>query len=826
MRLTVPELSLVLLVGASGSGKSSFASRFFKPTEIVSSDRMRGWVADDETDQSASEDAFAVLHELVDRRLARGRLTVIDATNVAEHARKPLLALARKRHVLPVAIVLDVPPAVCLARNEGRPDRDFGPHVVRRQCRELRESLRGLEREGFRKVWVLGPEDVEGVEVVRERLYNDLRHEAGPFDIVGDVHGCDDELGLLLERLGYAPDGAHPEGRRLVFLGDLVDRGPKITEVLDRVMGLVAAGRALCVPGNHEAKLLRKLGGRGVKPTHGLAETLAQFEARPPAWVQSVRAFLDGLVGHYVLAGGQLVVAHAGMTEPMQGRAARAVREFALYGETTGEVDEYGLPVRHPWADEYRGKALVVYGHTPVPEARFHNNTVCVDTGCVFGGALTALRWPERELVSVPAARVYYAPSRPLRPPEPPGPELLDVGDLLGRRHVETRLVRVVTIPEENTAAALEAMTRFAVDPRWLVYLPPTMSPSETSRLDGTLEHPAEALAYFREQGVGRVICEEKHMGSRAVLVLARDEAAARRRFGAVEGAGVIVTRTGRPFFVDPAAEAAVLADVRAAVDWKGLQSDWVVLDAELLPWTAKAKELLRDQYASVGAAARAGLGAARAAVDAAEAAGVPLGEIAARVRARGELALRYEAAWQGYAPPADSLADLRVAVFHVLASEGRVHVDRDHGWHMAQAEAMAARSPRLRATRWLAADPAAPEEAIRWWEELTAQGAEGMVVKPWDFLVTGPKGHVQPALKCRGREYLRIIYGLDYTLPENLERLRQRGLGRKRSLALRELALGVEALERFVRGESLRRVHECVSGVLALESEPVDPRL
>lgn len=826
MRLKLPSLSLVVLVGASGSGKSSFARKHFAATEVLSSDSMRGWVADSEVDQGASGDAFEVLHFLAAKRLARGRLTVIDATNVQAVSRKPLVALAKQFHVLPVAIVLDVPEKECRARNADRPDRQFGPHVVRNQCHALRQSLGALKREGFRTVWVLSPEEIDAAEIERVPLWNDRRADHGPFDIVGDVHGCDDELAALLDRLGYAPDGQHPEGRRAVFLGDLVDRGPKVAEVLDRVKAMVEAGRALCVPGNHEAKLLRKLGGRNVKLTHGLAETMAQLEARPPEWLDGMRTFLDGLVSHYVLDDGKLVVAHAGLKEALQGRASGAVREFALYGDTTGEIDDYGLPVRYPWADEYRGQAVVVYGHTPVPEAVFQNNTICVDTGCVYGGKLTALRWPEREVVSVPAARTYYAPSRPLGLPQVQEPDVLDIGDLLGRRRLETRLLRNVTVGEAHAAAAIEAMARFAVDPRWLVYLPPTMSPTETSTRDGYLEHPAEALAYFQREGVERVICEEKHMGSRAVLVVARDEAAARRRFRVDGGAGVVVTRTGRPFFADRATEAAVLDEVRRAVDWDGLESDWAVLDAELMPWTAKARELLRDQYAAVGAAAKAGLAFAQDAVDAAERSGVDLGDLGARVRTRRELAARYDTAWRRYAGPADSVADLRVAVFHVLASEGRVHVDRDHGWHMAMAAAMAERSPLMVATRWLAVDPADPEPAIRWWEELTDAGAEGMVVKPWSFLATGRRGLVQPAVKCRGREYLRIIYGLDYTVPENLERLRKRGLATKRSLALREFALGIEALERFARGDSLRRVHECVFGVLAMESEPVDPRL
>ncbi len=864
MNLQLPALSLVVLMGPSGSGKSTFARKHFAATEVLSSDALRGWVSDDENDQSASQDAFESLHFLAAKRLSRGKLTVIDATNVQAHGRAPLLALAKQFHVLPSVIVLDVPERLCHERNAARPERNFGPHVVRNQLRDLRQSLHGLKKEGFRNIWTLTPEDLDSAQIQRVPLWNDKRDLPGPFDIIGDVHGCDDELAELITSLGYAENGVHPDGRTLVFLGDLIDRGPKIPEVLDRVMGLVNSGRALCVPGNHEAKLLRKLAQLGkaadpriaprhapVKLTHGLAETMAQFATRSPEWVERTRVFLDRLISHYVLAEGKLVVSHAGLPESMHGRSSGRVREFALYGDTTGEIDAYGLPVRYPWADDYRGRALVVYGHTPVVEPAFVNNTICVDSGCVFGGALTALRWPERTLVSVPAAREYYAPTRPLAPepvatPSPADGDLLDITDLLGRSRIETRLMRTITIGEAHAAAALEAMARFTVDPRWLVYLPPTMSPCETSEAPGLLEHPAEAIGYYRKLGVQRVICEEKHMGSRAVLVLAKDAAAAQRRFhvgGTEHPCGVIVTRTGRPFFSGAgggATEAVLLERVRCAVDWAGLQTDWVVLDAEIMPWTAKARELVRDQYAAVGAAATAGLTAAdaslRATEEQARRANVDFGPefsaLVARVGEQRELADRYNAAWRQYAGPADGVDDLRIAVFHVLASEGHVHADRDHGWHMAQAGAMAASLSgssgveTLQATRFIEVDTADPEPAVAWWQHLTANGAEGMVVKPWTYITTGPKGLVQPAIKCRGPEYLRIIYGLDYTLPANLQRLRKRGLGAKRSLALREFALGVEGLERFVAGDSLRRVHECVFGVLALESEPVDPRL
>lgn len=855
MKITIPELSVVALVGPTGSGKSTFARHHFKATEVLSSDDCRGLVSDDENSQAATSDAFDVLYYVARKRLAAGRLTVIDATNVQPEARKPIVALAREYHCLPVAIVLNLPDRLCHDRNQGRPNRPFGPHVARQHSQALRRSLRHLKDEGFRHVFVLStPEEVEAVEIERQPLWNNLKHEHGPFDIIGDVHGCRDELVALLDGLGYVPATSgvgqalrHPDGRKAVFLGDLVDRGPDTPGVLRVVMAMVEAGSALCVPGNHDMKLMRKLRGRNVQISHGLAESLAQLEAEPEEFSQQVAAFIDARVSHYVLDDGKLVVAHAGMKESMQGRGSGKVRDFALYGETTGETDEFGLPVRYNWAAEYRGRAMVVYGHTPVPEPEWLNNTICLDTGCVFGGRLTALRYPERELVSVPAARVYFTPARPFleahATASPDSPtlsaqqqhdDLLDIEDVLGKRIIGTRLHHNVTIREENTIPALEVMSRFAADPKWLIYLPPTMSPSETSKAPGLLEHPAEAFAYYRAHDVLEVVCEEKHMGSRAVVVICRDEEVARARFGVVgQGIGIVYTRTGRRFFSDADLERELLDRLARALTrsglWDEFETDWFCLDAELLPWSVKALELVKSQYAAVGAAAGAGLRAAATALRAAvHVEGVAM--LLDRYRERETRARAYVEAYRRYCWPVESLADLKLAPFHVLASAGGVHADRDHGWHMETLARVCAADPEiLLATPHRAldvTDAASQQAAVAWWEELTARGGEGMVVKPRDFVARDRRGLVQPALKTRGREYLRIIYGPEYDLAENLERLRARGLSAKRSLALREFALGLEALERFVRREPLRRVHECVFGILALETEPVDPRL
>ena len=997
MKLTIPELCLVVLMGPSGAGKSTFARKHFLPTEIVSSDECRGIVSDNPNSLEATNDAFEVLNYIAGKRLARGRLTVIDATNVQPEARAPLLKLAREHDVLCVAVVLKLPEEVCRERNKSRADRDFGSHVIRNQCLQLRRSIRGLRREGFRYQYVLSSqEEIESVIFERQPLWTDRKSDHGPFDIIGDVHGCYAELVELLSALGYVvrADGQEihvtpPNGRKAIFLGDLVDRGPRSPEVLRLVMGMVKAGTALCVPGNHDVKLLNKLQGRDVKVAHGMAETLEQLGREPVGFARDAGDFIDSLVSHYVLDDGRLVVAHAGMKQQYIGRASGRVRSFALFGDTTGETDDAGLPVRLDWAADYRGDAAIVYGHTPVDQPRWHNNTINIDTGCVFGGQLTALRWPEKQLVSVQSHQTWARPGRPFLPlpamgehrefgirepdetyhPRPgsyavisddqnrvavmklgsfcflPGggaepdesptqtlarelreecaraarvirrlgeatqlisrpdrciakrgiyfeavftdtlegaveadhqllwlspaeaieqlkheaqkwavqawmlarqkpqtlqknDDVLDINDVLGKRIIQTRLGPTVTVPQENSAAALEVMSRFAVDPRWLIYLPPTMSPGQTSREPGLLEHPDGAFDYFRQNGCPLVICQEKHMGSRAVAIVCKDNAAARARFGIEEESiGIVYTRTGRRFFEDRETESQVLDLLRRSIDaaglWRELQTDWLCLDCELMPWSAKAQDLLKQQYAAVGAASRAVLTESaqvihRAAESSPDSPAVA--ELAKEIDERLELAGQFVQAYRRYCWPVTSVNDLRLAPFHILAGENHVYLDRDHLWHMQTLARLAdAHGPVLMATAHRQVelnDSASVAAAVAWWEELTSRGGEGMVVKPMSFIARGPRGLMQPAVKCRGKEYLRLIYGPHYTLPENLNRLRERGLAAKRSLAMREFALGVESLERFVARDPLHRVHECVFGVLALESEPVDPRL
>jgi len=855
MKITIPDYCLVVLIGTSGSGKSTFAARHFKPTEVISSDYCRGVVDDDENSLDATADAFSLVHFIAETRLKRRKLAVIDATNVRAEDRAHLVGIAKRYHALAVAIVLNPGEDVCRERNKARADRQFGPHVIRNQTANLKRNINKLGKEGFRYVHELrSPEDIDAAQIAREPLWTDRRGEAGPFDIIGDVHGCADELEELLARLGYSVEafdegGGHgyrvfaKSGRRAIFLGDLVDRGPRTPDVLRLVMAMVDAGEALCVPGNHDAKFLRWLNGRNIKMTHGLDQSADQMAGTSDLFKGRTKVFIDKLVSHLWLDGGKLVVAHAGIKENMTGRSSGAVREFCLYGETTGETDEFGLPVRLNWAANYRSDTAVVYGHTPVTHAEWLNNTICVDTGCVFGGALTALRWPEKELISVPARSVYCEPVRPIGASVEAGglslqqqhDDLLDISLVSGKRIVETVLMRAITVEEGNAAAALEVMTRYAVNPKWLIHLPPTMSPAATSKREGILEHPDEAFDYYRGEGVSAVVIQEKHMGSRALIAVCRDEDAARERFGVTTGeTGMVYSRTGRAFFGDPATLEAVLGRVREAMTragfWERHNTGWALIDAEIMPWSAKAQSLIRTQYAATAAAAKAGLSHAVELLEKAAGRDESMAPLFARYSDRAARADRYTEAYRRYCWPVASIDDYRIAPFHLLAVEGALHMDKDHLWHMAELSRLAAaEDDMIMATQHRSVnldDAEGVAGAVEWWAGLTGKGGEGMVVKPKDFIVRGRKGLVQPAVKCRGPEYLRIIYGPEYDAPENLERLRSRGLGKKRSLALREFALGQEALRRFIAREPLRRVHEAVFAILALESEPLDPRL
>ena len=853
-RIEIPEFCLVALVGGTSSGKSSFALKHFKPTEVLSSDFFRGMVCDDENSQSVSGDAFDLLYYAANKRLNNMKLTVIDATNIQQSARKQVIDLARAQNVHAAAIVLNLPEEIMQERNKARPERNFPERVIRQHCRDVKRSIRGLKREGFRFVYVINSlEQLENTEIVRTKLWNDKKDLHVPFDIIGDIHGCCDELEMLLDKLGYVKtDGvyAHPDGRQAAFLGDFCDRGNRNADVLRLVMDMVKSGNALAVPGNHDVKLLKYLRGKSIAMTHGIDKTIAEIEAQGENFKAEVAEFIDGLISHYVLDDGKLVIAHAGLKQEYIGRGSARVREFCLYGETTGETDSYGLPVRLDWASDYRGRATVVYGHIAGTEVRSQNNTYCIDTGCVFGGKLTAYRYPEKEFVEIQALQQYYEPIKPLEEAiDTDMGDMLTVGDFNKKLHIETELMHSIDIHENNAAAALEIMSRFAADPHWLIYLPPTMSPCETSQLDDYLEHPLQAFEYYRSRGIRNVVCEKKHMGSRAVIVLCKTPETALKRFGITDGTrGIIYTRTGRRFFDDENTEAALLGRLDNVLTntgfWNDFETDWVCLDTELMPWSEKAQGLIRSQYAPTGNAGAGGLSAAVKVLEMAcqrqnnafevdkitSGQNVDLQKVLKAYQTKQDDIERYIKAYREYCWTVKSIDDYRIAPFHILAVEGKVFSEEKHVWHMETIRKyITGIDPVYMETPYLCVDTAdeqSVQSGVDWWLSLTESGGEGMVVKPETYTAKQGFKLLQPAVKCRGREYLRIIYGAEYLTPEHLKRLKVRSLNRKRTLALKEFSLGMESLHRFVNGEPLYRVHECSFGVLAFESEPVDPRL
>lgn len=848
MRIEIPDFCLVLLIGASGSGKSTLAKKLFKPGETLCSDYFRMLVCGDETGQHATADAFDCLYHVAQKRLDRRKLTVIDATNLNKWARQKALDLARDNNCFCIAIALNIPENECQANNAARVNKQFPRSVIRRQCAEFNQALKAVRKENFRHVHVLSSrEEVDTLEIARIPLWTDKSDLTGPFDIIGDIHGCHEELCALLSRLGYAVNAeghqaVPPPGRQAIFLGDLCDRGPANADVLRLVINMTAQGHGLCVPGNHDDKLSRYLEGKKVQLNHGLEQTVAQLECAGAGFKKEVKDFLRSLVSHYLLDNGRLLVCHAGLPERMHARSSRNVREFCLYGDPSGEVDEYGLPERNDWARDYNGNTLVAYGHCPTSEQGIVNNTICLDGGCVFGGSLVALRYPEMDIVSVPARKEYCHCPRGIR--KRLTDSRIDCQKLLARQRLETSLGVPVVREEERSLQALEIMGRFAIDPAWLVYLPPTMSPCETSSLADYLEHPREALAYYKKRNIQKVICEEKHMGSRAIAIVCKNEAAARERFGSPgEHGGLIYTRTGRPFFTANQTELhkELVERFRQALTstgfWEDHDTDWVCLDCELMPWSFKAQALVDSQYAPYGLSGINGLDKTLTALEKfrstlgdmsiAPAELTECSELEERLTHSRQNILKYNKVWRSYCKPVEESLNIKIAPFHILATDRKVWSDIGHDRHLELIEKYLGSMPGFTSTRNKIidlSDPEAVEHACAFWENLLADGAEGMVVKPLKFIARQGDSFLQPAIKCRGREYLRIIYGAGYT--DNLEGHKQRSLAGKRKRALREFALGLEALERFAHGEPVHKIHECLFTILALESEPQDARL
>ncbi|MBL4847881.1 MAG: metallophosphoesterase [Planctomycetes bacterium] len=417
--LEIPSPSLVLIWGCEGSGAGAFAERLFGARALRARTFRRAVSGEADAPRWAGPFAASVLATVAERRArgASGLPLAVEFEPWEGHDPTAFSTIARRAGLPCRVLALSVPARRCRAR---RPD--LSVEETSAQRKRFDQALGELRKRKGVSVEVLAhPDQITGWR--GRPLACDRRDERGPFDLIGDVHGCYEELVLLLGQLGYTRDDAggyqHPEGRRLVFLGDFTDRGPRNLDALRLVMRAVAGG-ALAVRGNHDDKLRRYLAGRKVSISHGLQVTVDELEALPEGealpFRTAVEDFLADLPSHLVLDGGDLVAVHGGLEERLIGREGGRVDSFALYGDPSGKLDADGYPERRDWAQAYRGPAWIAYGHTPIGHAAWRHRTICIDQGCVFGGALSALRWPERTTLCVPAQSSHSPPRGSFRP--------------------------------------------------------------------------------------------------------------------------------------------------------------------------------------------------------------------------------------------------------------------------------------------------------------------------------------------------------------------------------------------------------------------------
>lgn len=861
MQITLPYAGIVLLVGPSNSGKSTLLKRMIDndcilASEVASSDDFRVLVSDtefidyqnrpkDEADglfdqyQRISKEAFSMLDSVVSARSRLNKLTFVDATHLHPDDRKRYIAIARKYHVPLIALVLDIPQDVLLARDTQR-ENPRGKRRIKQQDQVFKREKRFLKKEGYTAIYYIN--ETNDITFMRRKNPIEQETEHG-LDIIGDIHGCYDEMIALLERLGYQEneDGLyiHPEGRKFLSIGDVMSRGPQSLHTMQFFLHHVQHQLAYMIDSNHGWKIARWLDGKKVTLQHGDEKVAQEFEEYEVGYgaeqaevlKQNLKEFLLKAPSHYVFTKNgvpTLVCTHAGIKDEYIGKQSRDISDFCRYGDTD-VLDEKGKPKRKDWFVHHQTSTLIVWGHDPKPQPLLINNTINIDQGVVFGGKLTAFRYPEKEFVSVKAAKDYaQSPDNPLVEWEANRLNPPNIGKFINGYSVLTEQLGEVRIQQGIVKPAIDAISHDTIPIEQLIYIPPTMSPTPSASVLGDfLEHPKEAIDYYRNQGITTMVAEKKHMGSRAVLFLFKNEAAAEKHTG-FQTLGTIYTRRGRRFF-DAATENQIVRrlnqDLQSYFD--KYNTEFVLLDAEIMPWNLKARELISNQYAHVAEIAVLDRATLKGKLEAVAGTNEELKAWLQEYEVKLDHAKTFKEVFQKYCWDVDGVSKIQIAPFHVLAHSSQTFFNQPHTWHMEVNRELAELSTIFVETEYkVIRDEASEAEIIQWWEEMTSDGHEGIVIKPEFFIAENRGQLLQPAIKVRGRKYLNIIYGMDYLFPNNLERLKRRNTGKKQKLALKEFALGVEGIQRFVNGESLERVHECVLATLAMESDPVDPRL
>lgn len=864
MDIILPYAGIVLLVGPSNSGKSTLLKQLIEkgqilPSEIVSSDEFRVLVSDvefidwkqrpnDEAEslndqyQRISAEAFSLMDALIETRCRLNKLTFVDATHLYPEDRKRYISIAKNNHVPIVSVVLDVDQNVLLERDKSRKN-PRGNRRIKQQFQVFKREKRFIKKEGYLAAYFIS--DTSNVEFIR-RNKNPIELDVGNgIDIIGDIHGCYDEMIHILEKLGYKKNAehyyVHPKGRRFLSLGDIMSRGPKSLQTMEFFLRHVNEELAYMIDSNHGWKIARWLDGRKVTLSHGdecVEEEIRQFEEKfGKEYVEQIKQKLKKLLhkapSHYVLTKNgipTLVCTHAGIKDEFIGKQSYDISDFCRYGDNEG-LDETGRPIRKDWTIHHKTSTLIVWGHDPKPKPLIINNTINIDQGAVFGGELTAFRYPEKEFVSIQAEKDYSnGKNNPLIELKKKRLDPPNIAKYINGYSVLTDVIGEIQIPKEYAIPSIDMVSHFTVPIEELVYIPPTMSPAPApSSLENYLEHPREVIDYYRSMGIERMVAEKKHMGSRGILFLFKDKEAGLKYVGR-ETLGTIYTRTGRRFFNEET-EFKIISRIHKGLTasnyFTKYGTEFILLDAEIMPWNLKAKELISSQYAHVSENAILDRSLLKNKIESAMGKNEDLKIWFKEYEDKLDNARVFRDVFQKYCWEINDIDQIQIAPFHLLAHSNETFFEKPHTWHMEMNKEFSKMENLFVETEYMIIDNAASEEeAIKWWDVITSDGHEGIVIKPEAFISTSKGKLVQPAIKVRGRKYLNIIYGMDYLQPENLKRLKKRNVGKKQKLALKEFALGVEGIQRFVNGESIERVHECVLGTLAMESNPVDPRL
>lgn len=859
MHFKLPNGAIVLLIGPSNSGKTTLLQSLVDSdqlleSEIISSDYYRRLVADidfidfsslskDDEDiiyeeyQRISEQAFQALHTIVEARAKLNRVSIIDATNLRGFERTKYFEIAKRNHVPVLALILNTPKEQLLARDVLR-DNPRGRKRVLQQFNTLKYELKAIKKEPFAKIYKV---DNESVEIVREpnKLY--LEIESG-FDIIGDIHGCYDEMLVLLKDLGYEQRGdvyIHPAGRRLISVGDIMSRGPKSIETMQFWLNQIEAGLSFMTDSNHGWKIARWLDGKNVSLNHGDELVQQEFteyekehgEEAAEALKERFASMLLKAPSHYILTKNKItkaVVTHAGIKDHYIGKESKRISDFCRYGDIQ-QTDSYSKPVRGDWFSQHKTSELIIWGHDVKVQPFKANRTINIDQGVVFGGELTAFQYPEQTLRSVKAFANYAGTEdNPILEAEnkrfiPP-----NVAHFINGFAVHTTSGDQITIPKENALAAMDTFSHYTLPLEQVIYIPPTMSPTpQTSALPDYLEHPADAFHYYKKNGIQKLIAQKKHMGSRAVIFIAKNKEVAKELINS-DSLGHITTRTGRAFF-EQKEQQQMVENIHAELVGKNyfeqFNTNFVLMDAEILPWNLKAQSLIDQQYETVAENALMDRYKLIEKLKATE--HVDVTSWLEEYTDKYKNAARFDAVFKNYCWPTNELSGIQIAPFHILAHSSSTNFHQPHSWHMQMNAHLAENSSLFIATEYRVIESEQDkQEVIDWWQDMTENGHEGIVIKPFDFLAYHKGKLLQPAIKVRGREYLRIIYGMDYTDEAIMKKLKQRNPSRKMKNALLEFKLGLEGISRFVSLESSNRVHECALATLALESDTTDPRL